>query len=200
MSNNNTDTLNIRFSNVLKALKNKGVSQPKIMDELELSFITDETYFSSIKSGKRKNIPDELIQSLHQKYNVNPGYLKMESNCIFDTNETKIESFMNIIDDWNVLKSDTNEYLHLTIDKNIVDLLIELYKVKKVTDDGISSFEQEKESLKELYDADPNPQEYVLIPRNNFIEIVTDTVEKEKYLHQVIDTALYSDYPSDEDN
>lgn len=200
MSNNNTDTLNIRFSNVLKALKNKGVSQRKIMDELELSFITDETYFSSIKSGKRKNIPDELIQSLHQKYNVNPGYLKMESNCIFDTNETKIESFMNIIDDWNVLKSDTNEYLHLTIDKNIVDLLIELYKVKKVTDDGISSFEQEKESLKELYDADPNPQEYVLIPRNNFIEIVTDTVEKEKYLHQVIDAALYSDYPSDEDN
>ena len=200
MSNNNTDTLNIRFSNVLKALKNKGVSQRKIMDELELSFITDETYFSSIKSGKRKNIPDELIQSLHQKYNVNPGYLKMESNCIFDTNETKIESFMNIIDDWNVLKSDTNEYLHLTIDKNIVDLLIELYKVKKVTDDGISSFEQEKESLKELYDADPNPQDYVLIPRNNFIEIVTDTVEKEKYLHQVIDAALYSDYLSDEDN
>lgn len=200
MSNKNADTLNIRFSNVLKALKNKGVSQRKIMDELELSFITDETYFSSIKSGKRKNIPDELIQSLHQKYNINPGYLKMESNCIFDTNETKIESFMNIIDDWNVLKSDTNEYLHLTIDKNIVDLLIELYKVKKVTDDGISSFEQEKESLKELYDADPNPQEYVLIPRNNFIEIVTDTVEKEKYLHQVIDAALYSDYPSDEDN
>ena len=200
MSNNNTDTLNIRFSNVLKVLKNKGVSQRKIMDELELSFITDETYFSSIKSGKRKNIPDELIQSLHQKYNVNPGYLKMESNCIFDTNETKIESFMNIIDDWNVLKSDTNEYLHLTIDKNIVDLLFELYKVKKVTDDGISSFEQEKKSLKELYDADPNPQEYVLIPRINFIEIVTDTVEKEKYLHQVIDAALYSDYPSDEDN
>ena len=124
----------------------------------------------------------------------------MESDCIFDTNETKIESFMNIIDDWNVLKSDTNEYLHLTIDKNIVDLLIELYKVKKVTDDGISSFEQEKESLKELYDADPDPQEYVLIPRNNFIEIVTDTVEKEKYLHQVLDAALYSDYPSDEDN
>lgn len=90
--------------------------------------------------------------------------------------------------------------MHLTIDKNIVDLLIELYKVKKVTDDGISSFEQEKESLKELYDADPNPQEYVLIPRNNSIEIVTDTVEKEKYLHQVIDAALYSDYPSDEDN
>lgn len=200
MSNNNTDTPNIRFSNVLKALKNKGVSQRKIMDELELSFITDETYISSIKSGKRKNIPDELIQSLHQKYNVNPGYLKMESDCIFDTNETKIESFMNIIDDWNVLKSDTNEYLHLTIDKNIVDLLIELYKVKKVTDDGISSFEQEKESLKELYDADPDPQEYILIPRNNFIEIVTDTVEKEKYLHQVLDATLYSDYPSDEDN
>ncbi len=200
MSNNNTDTLNIRFSNVLKALKNKGVSQRKIMDELELSFITDETYISSIKSGKRKNIPDELIQSLHQKYNVNPGYLKMESDCIFDTNETKIESFMNIIDDWNVLKNDTNEYLHLTIDKNIVDLLIELYKVKKVTDDGISSFEQEKESLKELYDADPDPQEYVLIPRNNFIDIVKESVENEKYLHEVINSALYSDYPSEEKN
>lgn len=198
MSNKTADTLNIRFSNVLKALKNKGVSQRKIMDELELSFITDETYFSSIKSGKRKNIPDELIKALHQKYNINPAYLKMESDCIFDTYEAKLESFMNVIDDWNVLKSDSNEYLHLTIDKNIVDLLIDLYKVKKVTDDGISSFENEKESLKELYEAEPDPKEYVLIPRNSFIEIVTNTVEKEKYLHQVIDAALYSDYPSDE--
>lgn len=180
MSNDNADTLNIRFSNVLKALKNKGVSQRKIMDELELSFITDETYFSSIKSGKRKNIPDELITALHHKYNVNLAYLKMESDCIFDTYEAKIESFINIIDDWNVLKSDSNEYLHLTIDKNIVDLLIELYKVKKLTNEGISSFENEKESLKELYAADPNPKEYVLIPRNNFIEIVTNTIEKEK--------------------
>ncbi|WP_026517640.1 hypothetical protein [Butyrivibrio sp. MC2021] len=200
MSNKNADTLNTRFSTVLKALKNKGVSQRRIMDELDLSFITDETYFSSIKSGKRKNIPDELIKALHQKYNINPAYLKMESDCIFDTFEAKIESFMNVIDDWNVLKSDSNEYLHLTIDKNIVDLLIELYKVKKVTDDGISSFENEKESLKELYEAEPDPKEYVLIPRNNFIEIVTNTVEKEKYLHQVIDAALYSDYPSDETN
>lgn len=197
MSNKNADTLNTRFSNILKALKNKGVSQRKIMDELKLSFITDETYFSSIKSGKRKNIPDELIKALHQKYNVNPAYLKMESDCIFDTYEVKIESFMNVINDWNVLKGDSNEYLHLTIDKNIVDLLIELYKVKKVTDDGISSFENEKESLKELYEADPDPKEYVLIPRNNFIEIVTNTVEKEKYVHQVIDAALYSDYPYD---
>ena len=36
---------------------------------------------------------------------------------------------MNIIDDWNILKSDSHEYLHLTIDKKIVDLLIELYEV-----------------------------------------------------------------------
>ncbi len=198
MSNKNADTLNTRFSTVLKALKNKGVSQRKIMDELELSFITDETYFSSIKSGKRKNIPDELIKALHQKYNINPAYLKMESDCIFDTYEAKLESFMNVIDDWNVLKSDSNEYLHLTIDKNIVDLLIDLYKVKKVTEDGISSFENEKESLKELYEAEPDPKEYVLIPRNNFIDIVKESVENEKYLHEVINSALYSDYPSEE--
>ena len=134
------------------------------------------TYHSIIKL---KVIPDELINALHQKYNVNPAYLKLESYCIFDTKETKIESFMRIIDDWNVLKSDSNEYLHLSIDKNIVDLLIELYKVKKVTDEGISSFEQEKESLKELYNAEPDPKEYVLIPRNNFIDIVKDSVEKE---------------------
>ena len=70
--------------------------------------------------------------------------------------------------------------------------------MKKVTDDGISSFEQEKESLKELYDADPDPQEYVLIPRNNFIDIVKESVENGKYLHEVINSALYSDYPSEE--
>lgn len=197
MSKNNANNLNERFSNVLKELKIKGVSQRKIMDELELDFITDETYFSSIKSGKRKNIPDDLIRALHQKFNINPAYLKMESDCIFDTNETKIENFMRIIDDWNVLKSNSNEYLHLTINKNVVDLLIELYKVKKITDEGISSFEQEKESLKELYNAGPDPKEYVLIPRNNFIDIVTDAVEKEKYLHEVINSALYSDYPSE---
>ena len=75
-----------------------------------------------------------------------------------------------------------------------------MHSLLLISYDGISSFEQEKESLKELYDADPDPQEYILIPRNNFIEIVTDTVEKEKYLHQVLDATLYSYYPSDEDN
>ena len=180
-----------RFSNVLKLLKDKGVTQRKILDQLKLDPIYDETYFSHIKSGKRKNIPDVLINALHEKFNVNPAYLRLESTCPFDTIEIIYECFEKIVNGWDILERDNDKYLHLTMDKNFYDFLIELHRVKEVTEEGIGSFEQEKNSLKEIYSGESAQEEFVLIPRNIFYEIVSNDVEKAKYLNDVLDFSKF---------
>lgn len=189
--------LNIRFEKVLKLLKemNADNTQVNIMDKLKLDFIYDESYFSDLKSGKRKKIPEELIKALHTHYNVNPDYLRLKSTCPFDNTDVKLENFLSFIDDWNVLIANQNEkYLHLTLDRNFYDFLIEFNRATEITDEGFSSIEQEKKALKELYSSKLSPEEFVLIPRNNLIEIVTDAVAKHKYVNEVLDLFGLSSY------
>ena len=90
---------------------------------------------------------------------------------------------------------DTN-YLHIKMDKHFYDFLIELDGAKSKVDDGYSSLPEETERLKELYDTDePELQEYVILPRNEFIEIITDSENNRKCLSEVINLFYYSDYP-----
>lgn len=190
--------VNIRFANILKLLKERGNSQREIIDTINLDFINDETYFSNLKSGKRKTIPDQLISALHSHYNINPDYLKLLSDRPFDDVECKLESFLQIVDEWNVLERDTDKYLHLTLDRNFYDMLIELYRIKEVTAEGISSYEDEKNSLKELYSGSPSPEEFVLIPRNVFFDIVKSDSEKAKYVNEILDFTKFESYLNDE--
>lgn len=185
---------NIRFANILKLLKERGHSQRSIIDKINLDFINDETYFSNLKSGKRKNIPDELIKALHHHYQINPDYLKLISDRPFDDIEYKLESFLHFIDDWNVLERDSDKYLHLTLDRNFYDMLLELHHIKEVTEEGISSYENEKNSIKELYSDSPSPEEFVLIPRNVFWDIVKSDSEKAKYVNEILDFTKFDSY------
>lgn len=44
------------------------------------------------------------------------------------------------------------------------------------------------------YNTKPSLQEYVLIPRNNLIEIAQNSQENERYLHDVLNASWFSDY------
>lgn len=122
------------------------------METLGLDFIKDETYFSDLKSGKRKKIPDQLIDGLHKHFNVNPDYLRLKSDLPFDNAiDHKLENFLNLVDDWNVAISNDDEnekYLHLTLDRNFYDFLIKFNRAHEITDEGFSSIDQEKDTLK----------------------------------------------------
>lgn len=191
------EEINKHFENVLKLLKDKDSNntQRNIIDTINLDFIQDESYFSELKSGKRKKIPEKLIKALHEKYNINPDYLKLESDCPFDDADYKLECFLKIVEDWNVLISDTaDKYLHLTLDRNFYDFLIAFDKAKEVTDEGFSSLEIEKKALTELYLTTPSPEEFVLIPRNNFLEILDDAISTDKKLTEVLDLIELAPY------
>lgn len=64
----------------------------------------------------------------------------------------------------------------------------------EITAKGFSSYEQEKKALKELYESSPSPEEFVLLPRNNFIEIIEDTIKKHKQVSEVLDFLKYETY------
>lgn len=192
------DTQNKRLAIILEELKNKGFSQRQIIDTLDLDFITDETYLSNLKSGKRKTIRPELIEGLNSKFNVNPDYLRLESDIPFDTMEIKFENFIKFVDDWNVLERANDKYLHITIDMNFYNFLIETNRAKEITDEGYSTFEKEKQDLKELHSGTPKPTEFVLIPRNFFVEIVESELQKTKYLSEVLDFSEFTSYIKEE--
>lgn len=191
--------INIRFENVLKLLKDKDPNntQKNIIDTINLDFIKDESYFSELKSGKRKKIHEKLIKALHEKYNVNPDYLKLKSNCPFDDANYKLECFEHFVDTWDVLTSDTpDKYLHLTLDSNFYDFLIDYYEAIENPTEGLSSLETEKKALAELHLSNSNPpiKEYVLIPRNNFISIIDEVESYEKHINEVINFSEYKSY------
>lgn len=190
--------INIRFGNVLTLLKEKDPNntQVNIMEKLNLDFINDESYFSELKSGKRKKIPDKLIKALHEHYNVNPDYLKLKSECPFDDVNFKLDCFLNFVDEWKILTSydGENQYLHLILDQNFYDFLIEFARVKEISSEGFISIEEGKKTLENLYSSTPCLKEFVLIPRNNFLKIAKDSSDNKQTLNEVIDFMNYSSY------
>lgn len=182
-----------RLTEVLSYLKQKGISQSSISRKLDI----DETTISHLKSGKIKQIPCDFLEQLQAEYSINPSYIRLESSCMLDTTGTKFCNFEKFVDSWNVLENNSHKYLHLTIDRNFYDFLLETVDVRHATDKGISSFNAEIENLKELYSGEPVPEEFVLIPRNNFIEIIKDKKQNKKYLNEVLDLIELTSYPTD---
>lgn len=195
--------VNFRFETILKLLKERDPNntQVNIMKKLNLDFINDETYFSELKSGKRKKIPEKLIEGLHKYYNVNPEYLKLKSEKPFDDTNFKLENFLNFVADWKVLRSrDKNDnYLHLVLDQNFYDFLIEFDRVKEVSEEGLLSIEDGKKVLDELYSSTPSLQEYVLIPCNNFLKIAEEASNSKQTLNEVLDMMDYLSYLDSEE-
>lgn len=188
------ETLNSRFTKVLELLKDKGITQREIIDKIKTDIKIDEVYFSNLKSGKLKKISPELIDALHLHYNINPDYLRLESDCPFDNIEIQLEAFLKWVDDWNIVINGEDKFLHLTLDRNFYDFLLEFNRAEEITNEGFSSYEQEKKALKELYSAEANPAEFVLVPRNNFAEIVSEAVEIHKHINEILNLYEYSTY------
>ena len=87
--------------------------------------------------------------------------------------ERNILSLKKIIEEWETVKGDGDEYLYLKMDKNFYDFLIEYDKFRKANDEGIPTGKIEE--LKAMYEGTPDIEEFVVLPRNVFFEIVRDT-------------------------
>ena len=205
MNIDKNDTQSKRFSNVLDYLKSKGISNREVLDcyifETNDNSILnrDDTYFSNIKAGKIKNIPNSLIIFLQNKYHINPDYLNLESSHMLDTTNENIKNFEKILREKNIVNGDNNKYLHVTIDKNLIDLLTSIIELDKYAKDNPSfDYEQERRNLIESFSNEPNPTEYVLLPRNYFSKIVKESKNKAEKVQDVINLIDYYDYPTDD--
>lgn len=183
-----------RLSKVCEYLKSKGISQRDIVDEVDIT----EDKLSHLKSGKILHITDELLEKLHDSYNINPKYIRLESDIMIDISGTKLEKFESFVDSWDTVNRGDKSYLHITMDRNFYNFLISVDKAKllfensSVLEDEINRLR--KESI--LYDS---PEEFVIIPKNSFIKIIQEDKEDRENLNEVIDFLEHIDYCDDEE-
>lgn len=173
---------------VIDYLKSTGISQKEIAFEIGV----DNVYMSHLRSGTVKYITPEVIEGLHDKYNINPKYITHGASNMFDIASTKYEHFENFVDAWDLIKHENNAYLHFTIDENFYKFLISVYNLKEASQDSndvnkmAEAFGKAFESLKENFSNSSVPKEYVLIPADDMIEIASDNISKRKSLSEVI--------------
>lgn len=80
------------------------------------------------------------------------------------------------------------------MDKNFYNFLVEVDTARLAVDSGISCLSDEIENLKELFSGEPDLQEYVLLPKNNFIEILEDNIRSRKSLNEIVSFSKYESY------
>ena len=190
-----------QFTNVIDHLLETGHKQKDIAKKIGLNSYD----ISHLISGSIKNIPYEVIENLHDEFEINPNYIIKGATNMYDIPGIKYENFENFVDDWDLVEHENEEYLHFKMDENFYNFLIEIYKLKeaffdsetskKTTESTVSNtlkqmpeaFKKASSSLMENYKDSNKSKEYVLIPADDAIKIATENVPKRKHLREVID-------------
>lgn len=189
---------NGRFDYIIELIKEKhDLNQSEIVKEINIESIGSSD-ISKLKSDPKKKIKKELIEQLENLYNVNPDFLKMKSNIPFKTIRTKLEYFEKFVDDWDVVKKEHNDYLHITMDSSFYDYLLELSKLNEADEEGFVNYEASEKDIEELYTGTSIPKKYVIIPCDDFKQYVVTSVEQENEAKKALDFILeyckYEDY------
>ena len=180
----NDTTLN-PLQQAFQYLKNNGVTQREIADQLGVGW--DESKISNIKSGKIKETPLELISLLENNYQINPEYLAGKSNIPLNYVGADFKFFQKIVSRWETVEHNKQNYLHVTMNQNLYDYLVELDYIHRCAESGSINEDLERKNLQQIYAASPKDCEYVVIPCDNFDEIVSTAIETRKKLEEVVD-------------
>ena len=178
-----------KLFDVIDYLKSKGIKQKDIAIEIGV----DNIYISHLRSGIIKNITPEVIESLHDVYNINPQYITHGASNMFDTAGLKYENFDSFVDYWDLVEHEDKEYLHFAMDENFYKFLVNVFNLKEAsskTDDvakAAEAFDKALDSLKENYQPSKTSKEYVLIPAADILKIAQGNRSKRKRLSEVID-------------
>lgn len=194
-----------RLKNVFDYLRLSGTTQADISKKLDIDESTLSHYISDSSPHK---ISSDFLTRLHEVYNINPDYVYGNSTMMLDIYGKQLSNLISFTNEkWDTVSrtsidqdgnETTNHYLHFTMDKNFYDFLMDVDVAKLACENGVSSLSDEIFRLKELYEAEPNMQEFVVIPRNKFTEIVQEHTRSREQLEEVINILQFSDYP-DED-
>lgn len=183
LGNNNTEKQRERFKEVLKILKKQGISQKMISDKLGRT----EDYLSSLKSGKIQKIPDDVLSCLQENFNVNPAYVRGDSSFPLHDIGKPFEHFEKFAPEWETVKHGDRSYLYLSMDSNLYEFLLEVDNIRLAGASGSIDEDVSIKNLKQLYSGSPVEQKYIVIPCDDFQEIIKTSKEHRKQLTEVLD-------------
>ncbi len=178
----------VRLDKALQYLKELGYSQQEFANALNCT----TSNISQMRGMSYDTKVSQDMVDLLKNYGINPEYIKGISNIMIDINGSKLECLEKITSDWKTVEGENNRYLHLCLDKNFYDFLLDVDYAKIVEESANLKISIDK--LKEKYLTEENIQEYVLIPRNTFFEIITNHKKDRKFLSEIIDFSDYEDY------
>lgn len=183
------DSQRVQFSNVIEHLLDTGIKKKEIAAKIGLTAYD----ISHLLSGDLIKISDDVLDNLHEEFQINPNYIRKGATNMFDIPGIKYENFETFVDSWDLVEHENKEYLHFTMDENFYNFLVEIYnmmeastqknKEKRMKEAFVKAFE----SLKGTFSDSEHPKEYVLIPADDIIEIAKDNNAKRKSLGEVVD-------------
>lgn len=192
-----------RMSKVIKELHEKGETNQAIAERLTNAPNSSKDISPNLISKycrSVKKIPEDVLTLLHQVYCVNPDYIKGNSDKMFDEASLKYSLLQELVYDWQILEYEEGErFLHFRLDKNFFQYLLDIGHSEILQEEGMLSYEEEEAKIREKYNRSHEEiEEYVLLPRNRFIEIITEDKSELKYFSELIDTIQYQDYLNDD--
>ena len=107
-----------------------------------------------------------------------------------------LNSLEEIVDSWNTVEKGNKKYLHLVLDHNFYNFLLRVDIARLYSEETLSSFEEVKR-LDDIHTSKPQLEEFVLIPRNNFIEIIQEFTTGRKKFAEIIDLSEHENYAKD---
>ncbi len=162
-------------------------------------------------SKYKKNDPcagPEVIAAMHKHYHINPNYLNGTSDVLLDGAGLLLEKFNSIFQKWSTVeKKYTNDkgvevsdtYLHLVMNECDYKFLQKVDHARFLQEQGMHSFDEELSICKtECNNTNSTECEYVLIPRNRFIEMIGVDQNNRKSFDSLIDLQPHSHYCDNE--
>ena len=113
---------------------------------------------------------------------------------MLDVQGTMLNFFEKVVIEWDSITKGQNQYLHLKMDNNFYKFLLDVSEATLAESEQSLATKAKIEELKKLRKGKSDIKEYVLIPRNNFVEYLMDEQNAEKQLSEILDPSKMLDY------
>lgn len=194
------------FENAIEYIQEKyKISKKTISEEINncknVFIQIDKSKISQYIANDRPS--DEVIQAMHELYHINPDYLKRCSDVMIDGAGIILETINKIFTNWSTTvettysdsdgKEITNTFLHVTMKECYYNFLKKVDSVKFLKEQGMKSFDAELAQCKKEFNdtKDEKEWEYVILPKNSLIDIVTFNKQSRKALEELLDLEKY---------
>jgi len=192
--------MSTQFEKVINDLK----ARKKITRNMLADALSSETGMTikPYKINRYKNgidtVKQPVIDAMQKLYNVNPDFLKNESSIMYCTADIQLEKFLSLVKDCKIVESNhrnnnnaivTNKYLHLTMEKNLYDFIVNYYFVNSFKEYGLQCLGEELQKYRKKYNESIEKEEceYVLLPAKHLYEIISDENNKKLMLNELLD-------------